>query len=179
MAFFGEGAANQGSFHESLNLAAVWDLPVIFVCENNQLAVSAKIADTTAGDTIASRAAAYGILGQKVDGNDVLEVHRVAKNAIENARRGKGPAFIEALTYRLAPHLELVDLEDYLEEGVKEEWSQKDPLRRMEARIREMGIAVDTEGMKEDLVKRVEGALDFAADSPGPDPKEATRHVFR
>ncbi len=179
VAFFGDGAANQGSFHEALNLAAVWDLPVVFVCENNQLAMSTLASESTAGASIASRAAAYGIPGHHVDGNDAVEVYRVAKDAIEGARRGKGPGLIEALTYRLAPHLELVDLEDYLAEGVKEEWSDEDPIPRMEAVLGDMGVPVDFTGVRADSDKQVEEALEFAANSPTPDPSEVALHVFR
>ncbi len=179
VAFFGDGAANQGSFHEALNLAAVWSLPVIFVCENNQLALSTPAERSTAGPSIASRASAYGLPGVQVDGNDVLEVYRVAKEALEKARQGRGPTLLEAMTYRLAPHLELVDLEDYVEEGVKEEWAKEDPILRLEARLPEMAVAVDTEVLKEELGKEVEEALEFAQAAPMPDPEEASLYVFR
>ncbi len=179
VAFFGDGAANQGSFHESLNLAAVWNLPVIFVCENNRLAMSTPVSKSTAGASIASRAAAYGMPGHHVNGNDALEVYRVARDAIDRAREGKGPALIEALTSRLAPHLELVDLEDYLAEGVKEEWSKEDPIPHMEAALEDMGFRVDIESLRDELEAQVEEALDFAAASPAPDPSEVALHVFR
>ncbi len=179
VAFFGDGASNQGSFHEALNLAAVWNLPVVFVCENNQLALSTPVAKSTSGASIASRATAYGMKGVQVDGNDAMEVYGAAKGAIEAARKGKGPTLIEALTYRLAPHLELVDLEDYLPEGTKEEWSERDPILRLEARFPEMGIDVDVEAMRGSIEKEVEEALDFAEAAPQPDPEEALHHVFR
>ncbi len=179
VAFFGDGAANQGSFHEALNLAAVWSLPVIFVCENNRLALSTSVEVSTAGASIASRADAYGIPGIQVDGNDVLEVYGVSRQVVEGARRGGGPALVEALTYRLAPHLEVVDFEDYLEEGTKEKWSQEDPIHRLEARLPALNVDVDPQAVREGLGRQIWEALDFAKASPTPEPEEAFLHVFR
>ncbi len=179
VAFFGDGAANQGSFHEALNLAAVWSLPVIFVCENNRLALSTSVDVSTAGASIASRADAYGIPGMQVDGNDVLEVYRISRQVVEEARHGGGPALVEALTYRLAPHLELVDFEDYLEEGTKEKWSQEDPIHRLEAELSELKIDVNPQAVREELGRQIKEALDFAKAAPTPEPEEALLHVFR
>jgi pyruvate dehydrogenase E1 component alpha subunit len=106
VAFFGDGGGNQGAFHESMNIAALWNLPVIFVCENNHYAISTSVETSTAMGTFYQRAAGYGIPGVRINGNDVLEVYAAAKEAIDRARRGEGPSFIECDTYRLRGHHE-------------------------------------------------------------------------
>ena len=112
VAFFGDGASNQGVFHESLNLAAVWRLPVVFVCENNQYALTTSYRSTTSVERIADRAASYGIPGLRVDGNDVGEVWHVSREAVARARAGEGPTLIEALTYRWGQHSMRANLQD-------------------------------------------------------------------
>ena len=104
VAFFGDGASNQGVFHESLNLASVWKLPIVFVCENNQYALSTSYRDTTSVAQVAERASAYGLPGRTIDGNDVAEVHDAVREAVERARAGEGPSLIEAMTYRWGGH---------------------------------------------------------------------------
>lgn len=141
--FFGDGAANEGSFHEAINLAAVWDLPVLFVCENNQYGMSMSQDRSTAGGSVAGRAAAYGIPGVEVDGNDVLKVHDATAELAERARNGAGPAILEAITYRYRGHSKS-DRNLYRSQDEIEEWrSEKDPLARYEGWLKESGTLQD------------------------------------
>ena len=139
VAFFGDGASNQGVFHESLNLAAVWRLPVIFVCENNQYALTTSYRNTTSVERIADRAASYGIPGLRVDGNDVGEVYHVAREAIAAARAGEGPTLIEALTYRWGQHSMRANLKDPRSEDEFSGWMARDPLKRLASGIESAG----------------------------------------
>ncbi len=156
VSFFGDGASNQGVFHESLNLAAVWKLPIIFVCENNQYALSTSYRSTTAVQQVAKRAAAYDIPGVTVDGNDALEVYLVVREAVERARAGEGPTLIEAMTYRWGQHSMRANLPDPRPKEEYEAWLARDPIRRLEdalrsnrvvpaRRIREIGETVERE----------------------------------
>lgn len=165
--FFGDGAANEGSFHEAINLAAVWSLPVLFVCENNQYGMSMSQDRSTAGGSVAARAAAYGIPGAEVDGNDVLAVHDRAAEYAARARNGDGPAILEAVTYRYRGHSKS-DRNLYRTQEEIEEWrSSKDPLARYEGWLRESGTldeaAIEScrEAAREAIRQAVQGA--FAA----------------
>jgi len=135
VAFFGDGASNQGVFHESLNLAAVWRLPLVFVCENNQYALTTSYRSTTSVERIADRAASYGIPGLRVDGNDVGEVWHVSREAVARARAGEGPTLIEALTYRWGQHSMRANLKDPRPEGEYSDWMARDPIRRLAAAV--------------------------------------------
>ena len=139
VAFFGDGASNQGVFHESLNLAAVWKLPVIFVCENNQYALSTSYRNTTAVSQVSNRAASYEIPGITVDGNDGVEVYLVLREAVDRARAGEGPTLIEAMTYRHGQHSLRVNLRDPRPEDELESWLDRDPIARMEKRLSSEG----------------------------------------
>jgi TPP-dependent pyruvate/acetoin dehydrogenase alpha subunit len=131
VAMFGDGAANEGAFHESLNLAALWNLPVVFVCENNQFAISTRFEEATASETVAQRGAAYNIPGVRVDGNDVIAVYKAAKEAVDRARSGKGPTLIECFTYRIRGHHE-GDEQNYRSREETEEWRiNKCPIKRL------------------------------------------------
>ena len=132
IAFFGDGASNQGVFHESLNLAAVWKLPIIFVCENNQYALSTSSKRTVAGESIAGRAAGYGMPGVRVDGNDVGAVYDAVKTAVTRARAGEGPTLVEAMTYRWGEHSMRANLPDYRTKDEEREWMERDPIARFE-----------------------------------------------
>lgn len=163
--FFGDGAANEGSFHEAINLAAVWDLPVLFVCENNQYGMSMSQDRSTAGGSVAGRAAAYGIPGLEVDGNDVLSVHDATAELAERARSGAGPAILEAITYRYRGHSKS-DRNLYRSQDEIEEWrSEKDPLARYEGWLKESGTLSDEameaarEQAKEAIRQAVQGAF--------------------
>ncbi|MFO1350577.1 MAG: pimeloyl-ACP methyl ester esterase BioH [Gammaproteobacteria bacterium] len=150
VAFFGDGASNQGVFHEALNLAAVWKLPLVFVCENNQYALTTSYRATTSVERIAQRAAGYDIPGVTVDGNDVAEVYLVAQEAIARARAGEGPTLIEAMTYRWGQHSMRANLRDPRPRAEYEDWLAKDPLARVEAQMDKVAVgrvaaAVDDE----------------------------------
>src|SRR6266851_5698276 len=135
VAFFGDGGANQGVTHEAMNLAAVWRLPIIFLCENNQYALSTASGRTTAGESIAGRAAGYGIPGVRVDGNDVLAVYEAARQAVERARAGQGPTLVEAVTYRWGGHSMRANLPDYRTKEEEREWMERDPIARLRNRL--------------------------------------------
>ena len=170
VAFFGDGASNQGVFHESLNLAAVWKLPVIFVCENNQYALSTSYRNTTAVSQVANRAASYEIPGITVDGNDGVEVYLVLREAVERARAGEGPTLIEAMTYRHGQHSLRVNLRDPRPEEELESWLDRDPIARMEKRLTGEGGFTD-EQLSETgraVEEELETAVSYGRDSPEP-----------
>jgi len=135
VAFFGDGANNNGLFHESLNLAAIWNLPVIFVCENNQWALTSAFGRMTAVAEVAQRAAAYGIPGHRIDGNDAVAVAEAARTAVDRARAGDGPTLIEAMTWRWGQHSARTNLPDPREPDAMERWRRHDPLALLEARV--------------------------------------------
>src|SRR5690606_12572651 len=138
--FFGDGAANEGAFHESLNLASIWDLPVVFVCQNHQYGMSMSVDRSTAGGSVVARPAAYGMQGERVDGDDVSDVQRTTAHAIERARAGEGPTLIEAGTYRDRGHSKS-DRNLYRTPDEIEEWrTSRDPLDRYEGLLMERGI---------------------------------------
>jgi pyruvate dehydrogenase E1 component alpha subunit len=177
--FFGDGAANIGAFHESLNLAALWKLPAIFVCEDNLYAISVPKSASTAVKSNAERADAYGIPGVLVDGMDVMAVYEAAGEAVERARRGEGPSLIEGLCYRYRGHFE-GDPQAYKPEGEEEEWREKDPIPRFRKRLVGQGVLTeqDAAGIQEEITTAVEEAVTFAQESPYPEPEEALEHVF-
>src|SRR5216683_1006555 len=164
ISFFGDGGANQGVVHEALNLAAVWKLPFIFVCENNKYALSTDQSRTTAGEGVSARARAYGIPAARVDGNDLLAVYEAVGEAVARARRGEGPSCVEAVTYRWGGHSMRANLPDYRTKQEELEWMEKDPVARVERRLTDMGVG--------ELRQRVEGELDAAVaygiESPEP-----------
>ena len=178
---FGDGAAQCGTFHESLNMAALWKLPVVFVCENNLYAVSVPISEASASATIAQRAAAYSMPGVRVDGMDVLAVLEASEQAIGRARRGEGPSLIECVCYRYVGHSKH-DPDSGLKYRSREEieaWKQRDPIVTFRARLAEFGVASES---VEDLETRnraeVDDAAQFALDSPYPDFEEAFTDVY-
>ena len=160
VAFFGDGASNQGVFHESLNLAAVWRLPVVFVCENNQYALTTSYRSTTSVERIADRAASYGMPGLRVDGNDVGEVYHVSREAIARARAGDGPTLIEALTYRWGQHSMRANLQDPRPDDEYSDWMARDPIKRLADTITSAGNGVA--GRLASIDAEVEGELDRA-----------------
>ena len=162
VAFFGDGASNQGVFHESLNLAAVWRLPVIFVCENNQYALTTSYRSTTSVERIADRAASYAIPGVRVDGNDVGEVWHVSREAVARARAGGGPTLIEALTYRWGQHSMRANLQDPRPEDEYSDWMARDPLRRLADTITGAGNGAGER--LESIDGEVRGELDRAVE---------------
>ncbi len=179
VAFFGDGATNQGSFHESVNLAAIWDLPILFVCENNQYAESTHISSVMKVEKVADRAAAYGIPGITVDGNDVLAVHDAALEAIENARQGKGPTFLECVTCRHYGHFE-GDADTYRTKEMVEDCKKRCPIKKLGAFLVEEGFVSEKEleEVDKNVEEEVAGAIDFAESSPWPKPEEAFTDIF-
>src|SRR2546430_6729397 len=170
VAFFGDGGANQGVVHEALNLAAVWKLPIVYLCENNQYALSTATARTTAGESIAARAAAYEIPGVRVDGNDVLAVYEAVREAVTRARRGEGPTLVEAVTYRWGGHSMRANLPEYRTKEEEREWMERDPIARL--RVPLVGQTRATPLRRKELREAVELELDraveFAKASPEP-----------
>ena len=177
--FFGEGASNQGSFHEALNLASVQRLPVVFICENNLWALSAPFAETTAGKSVADRAKAYGIPGRLVDGNDVRAVFEVAGEAAGHARQGLGPSLLECASYRWEGHSIFTKREIRSEKEIKQ-WKQQDPILRLHTQLLETGggSAEALEQIESEVATAVTEAVTFAKSSPIPDPARASEHIY-
>jgi len=177
--FFGEGASNQGTFHESINMAALWKLPVIFVCENNLYAMGTRQSRAMAIENVADRAIAYGIPGEVVDGNDVLAVYEVAWKAVERARKGEGPTLIECKTYRHKGHSR-IDPAKYRPKEEVEEWLAKDPIKRFKERLLQTNALVEAEiqQIEKEVSAEIEEAVKFAMESPYPTPEEALEDVY-
>jgi TPP-dependent pyruvate/acetoin dehydrogenase alpha subunit len=180
VAFFGDGAVNNGAFHEGLNLAATWDLPVLFVCENNLYATEMPFEQATKNTSVASRAAAYKIPGVTVDGNDVLDVYAKTGEAVERARRGEGPTLLECLTYRWFGHHEGDPGTSYRTNEEIASWRKKDPIARLRERAIAEGWATEAEFKEADAaVNRViQEAANFALADPQPNIDTALEHVF-
>ena len=177
--FFGEGASNQGTFHEGINMAAIWKLPVIFVCENNLYAMGTRQSRVMLIENIADRAASYGIPGVTVDGNDVLAVYEAAREAVERARRGEGPTLIECKTYRHKGHSR-VDPAKYRPKEEVEEWLRKDPIKRLREKLLQTNVLAEEEiqRVEEEVSVKIEEAVKFAVESPYPAPEEALEDVY-
>jgi pyruvate dehydrogenase E1 component alpha subunit len=180
VAFFGDAASNQGTFHESINMAAAWKLPVVYVCENNLYGISVDIRKVTNTKDIATRAKAYNIPGIVVDGNDVLEVYRVTKEAVERARKGEGPSLIECKTYRFKGHHVGDPGRVYRLEKERNEWMVRCPIKTYKERLLTENVATDKELViiEEDVKQMIEEAVDFAIKSPYPKEKEAFEDLF-
>lgn len=184
VAFFGDGASNNGAFHEGLNMASIWKLPVLFICENNQFATEVPSAYASGNPNIGSRAAAYGIPGFELDGNDALEIHRVAGEAIARARAGGGPTLIECKTYRTRAHAEGMGDFTYRTREDVEEWKKRCPISRLKKAVTD-GPASDAaslieqfEEIEAEVAGMVKAAREFAESSPVPEPATATEHVY-
>jgi pyruvate dehydrogenase E1 component alpha subunit len=177
--FFGDGAANEGAFHEGLNLAAIWGLPVVFVCENNLYAASTPVAKAFNIEDVADRAAAYGMPGHVVDGNDVVAVYEAAGEAIARARRGEGPTLLECKTYRLCGHSRS-DPRTYRSKEEEAMWEEKDPIPALGQRLKDLELATDETlaSIEQEVVTLVDDAVAFAEESPPPEPADALEHVF-
>jgi pyruvate dehydrogenase E1 component alpha subunit len=177
--FLGDGATNTGAFHEGVNLAAVWDLPVVFVIENNLYAEKTRITDTAKIVDLSDRCKAYGIPGVSVDGNDVLRVYEAVGAAVVRAREGKGPTLVECKTYRWHGHFE-GDAQGYKPQSEVDEWKKKDPIPRFLAHLLKQGV-LDEAGagkMDKEMLQEIDEAVRFAVDSPFPAPEEAEEDVF-
>ncbi len=180
VAFFGDGAVNNGAFHEGLNLAATWNLPVVFVCENNLYATEMPFEQATKNTNVASRAAAYKIPGVQVDGNDVLDVYEKAGEAIARARKGEGPTLLECLTYRWYGHHEGDPGTSYRTKEEIARWKANDPVQRLrDYAIRESLVSPeDFKKIDRDVERVIQDCAEFAIASPQPDISTALDHVF-
>jgi pyruvate dehydrogenase E1 component alpha subunit len=179
VSFFGDGATNEGVFHETLNMASLWSLPVIFVCENNQYAASTALDKAFKMKQIYKRADAYGMPGVVVDGNDVVAVYTVVNEAVARARSGRGPTLVECITYRHGGHSR-GDACNYRPKGEKEAWLEKDPIKRMEEYLIKEKVLSDQEiqSIREKVVKEMESAAEYAKNSPFPKPEDTTTDVW-
>jgi acetoin:2,6-dichlorophenolindophenol oxidoreductase subunit alpha len=180
VSFFGDGASNTGPFHECLNIAATWKLPMLYVCENNMYAAQTEAAATHALGDVAARAAGYGIPGVVVDGNDVFAVYQAASSAVDRARSGDGPTLIECKTYRWHAHTERREQADPRDRAEVEAWQRRDPIAQLERRLREQGELDDPEMLtiEAEIMTSLDAAIAFAEASPFPLPEQATDDVF-
>ncbi len=179
VSFFGDGASNEGTFHESLNLAAVWKLPIIFVCENNLYGISVPAWQSTSVEDIGVRGAAYGIPGVTVDGNDVEAIDEAFQAAYERAKAGDGPTLIECKTYRWLGHW-TGDPQPYRSREEVEEWKRKCPIKRYRERLLEEGLFTGDElnQIEREAQEEADKAAEFALNSPDPDPASLLDDVF-
>jgi pyruvate dehydrogenase E1 component alpha subunit len=164
MTYFGDGATSQGDFHEALNFAAVFQAPVIFVCQNNQWAISIPVSQQTRSQTLAQKALAYGMPGIQVDGNDILAVYAAAQEAVQRARSGDGPTLIECVTYRLMMHTTADDPKRYRADEEVERWKRRDPLPRFEKYLADKGLLSDEQRsqVESDVLEEIQAAIDRA-----------------
>src|SRR5437016_12565485 len=176
MAYFGDGATSEGDFHEAANFAGVWHGPVVFVCQNNQWAISVPLKKQTNSKTIAQKALAYGVPGLQVDGNDVLAVYAASREAVARAREGNGPTLIECVTYRLGVHTTADDPTKYRSTEEVAEWERKDPLTRFTAYLKKKRLLES--GLEDEVDKEIAAAVQrFEALGPA-DPLAMFEHVY-
>lgn len=179
LVFFGDGAANEGAFHESINMSSIWDLPVVYFCENNQYAMSMAITRSAKIEKLSERAASYGIPGVTVDGNDLVAVYTATREAVARARGGGGPTLIEARTYRWKGHSKS-DKQRYRTKEEVKEWQDRDPIGRLAARLTEAGLLDEAEQAQ--LAAKVEEemrtSIDFAKSCAEPDPNTILEGVY-
>lgn len=180
MVIFGDGAANEGAFHEALNMASIWDLPIIFLCENNQYAMSMAYHRAFNIENISQRAHGYNIPGITVDGNDVLEVYTTVQEAAEHARQGNGPTLIESKTYRYKGHSKS-DRQAYRTREEVNDWKDnRDPIMRFNHLLVETGVIAKEEvkGFRNDAVKIIDDSVEFSENSPEPDVAKIEEGVY-
>ncbi len=181
MTFFGDGATSEGDFHEALNFAGVFQAPVIFICQNNQWAISIPRAKQTNALTLAQKALAHGMPGIQVDGNDILAVYTAAKEAVDRARSGGGPTLIECYTYRLSLHTTADDPTKYRNEEEVKKWEAKDPISRFQVYLSNKSLLTD-EGiaaLEEEIATEIQTVVDLAEKQmKNPDPVEMFDHIF-
>ena len=177
---FGDGATSEGDFHEAMNFAAVFQAPVIFLCQNNQWAISVPYKRQTAAATIAQKAVAYGMPGIQVDGNDIFAMYRVAREAVDRARNGEGPTLIEAHTYRMSDHTTSDDARRYRTPEEVAFWQERDPVERLARYMRAAGLLDETSeaAVAAEAEAKVAGWVEAFEAVPPPEPDEIFRHVF-
>lgn len=171
IAFLGDGATSSADFHAALNFAAVFKVPCIFVCQNNQWAISTPLERQTAARSLADKARAYAMKSRRVDGNDVLAVYAVVSEAVDTARAGAGPSFVECITYRMAPHSSSDDPSRYQPQAEVRAWAERDPIRRLEAYLIEHGLAdaASLAALEHELKREIESALLAVEGRPPPE----------
>ena len=183
ISFFGDGASNQGACHEAMNLASIWKLPVIFLCENNQYAVTTSFKETVSTENVSDRATAYNMPGVLVDGQDVMAMHEATVHAVQRARAGEGPTLLEAKTYRYEDHSEGLNRilrEPYRTEEEIEFWRQRDPIDIHSKWLLENDVASQGEidKVQNDVYEAIDDALQFARESPYPDEADLFTDLF-
>jgi 2-oxoisovalerate dehydrogenase E1 component len=180
VAFFSDGAVNNGAFHEGLNLASVWKLPALFVCENNLYATEVPFVQATANPSVASRATAYGLRGVELDGNDVLAIYRAAGEAVRAARAGEGPTLLECKTYRIRPHSEGMRDAGYRTREEVESWRARSPIDRLHNKLLGEGLAsaAELQQIDAEVSAQAAEAHTFAQNSPWPDPATISHHLY-
>ena len=177
LSFFGEGASNEGTFHESVNMAALWKLPVVFVCENNQWGVTTPVEEVLNTEGVAERAKGYDIPGIRVDGNNVITVYETVKEAVEFARKGNGPTIVECLTFRMRAHNSSMD--ETREQELIAKWYKKDPILYMKNYLMGVGFKeTEINGIDKKIDFEIEEAYNFAVSSPFPDIFDLTQNVY-
>jgi pyruvate dehydrogenase E1 component alpha subunit len=176
MVYFGDGATSEGDFHEALNVAGVWHVPVVFLCQNNQWAISVPLKKQTHSRTLAQKALAYGFPGIQVDGNDVLAVYAASREAVERARAGGGPSLIECVTYRLGVHTTADDPTKYRSEEEVKQWERKDPLTRFGAYLEKKNLL--EKGLEEEIDAEIARAVQRFEATPPADPLMMFDHVY-
>jgi pyruvate dehydrogenase E1 component alpha subunit len=179
LTFFGDGAANEGAFHESLNLSAIWKLPVVYVCENNQYGMSMSVKRACSVERISQRAVSYNIPGATVDGNDLLAVYQAVKEAVERARAGEGPSLIENVTYRWRGHSKS-DRQRYRTREEVKEWQARDPITRLRAKLLEAGLFSEAklDQVSAEAQQIIEDSVAFAEAAAEPDPATIMEGVY-
>jgi TPP-dependent pyruvate/acetoin dehydrogenase alpha subunit len=179
MTFFGEGATNTGAFHEGINLASVWKVPVVFVCENNMYAMSTRADYAVAAESIAARALAYKMQSTVADGNDCVSVYIAAKEAVDAARKNKGPTLLDCITYKQKGH-GVYDIGDYRPREEVEAWLKRDPIKAFEARLLKANLATQTDfdEIEEEVRIEVEESVKFARESPVLPFEELAKYVY-
>ena len=179
VAFFGDGGVGNGAFHEGLNLAAIWELPVLFVCENNLYATGVAFDYATRNTDVASRARGYGIDATMVDGNDVVAVYAAAGEAVARARAGDGPTLIECRTYRTRPHAEGMVDGGYRTQEEIDSWKARDPIEALARKLAVDGVGADVlEAVDGQVAEEIAEAVQFASDSPWPTVESVTDHIY-
>lgn len=179
VSFFGDGASNEGAFHEGLNAAAIYELPAVFVCENNLYGASTSIKRVSKVHDIADRAAAYGMTGEIGDGMNVFEVYAKAEKAVTRAREGKGPTLLELKTFRLCGHSRR-DPNNYMTDEEKTYWKDKDPIPACEKMLKEVGYLNDglIEQIHNEVEEQVDKAIEFGQTSPDPQPEDTYKDLY-
>jgi pyruvate dehydrogenase E1 component alpha subunit len=179
--YLGDGGTSEGDFHEALNFAGEYKLPIVIFCQNNQWAISTPRNKQTASETIAQKAIAYGIRGIQIDGNDVLGVYKTTQEAIERARNGEGPTLIEAMTFRMGDHTTSDDAQKYRDPRLVEEWASKDPILRLEKYFQQIGTWSDDYKVwvEEENRKEIEDAVAKALAIGAPPPEDLIKHIFK